>query len=78
MNNLLLIELHIPDFKRAKAFYSRLGFHSVWERQPSGLKGYLVMTDGNNILCFWGGNTQIYKHSYILGTIRIVLSEVMA
>ena len=30
----VLIELHVPDFKPVKDFYSQLGFEIVWEREP--------------------------------------------
>ena len=59
-----LIELHIPDFEIAKDFYQRLGFKIVWERAPEGRKGYLVMELEGNLLCFWGGNEQIYSQTY--------------
>jgi catechol 2,3-dioxygenase-like lactoylglutathione lyase family enzyme len=60
----VIIELHVPDFEKTKDFYGRLGFETVWERFPEGFKGYLVMKKRNNILCFWGGNKEIYKHPY--------------
>ncbi len=63
LNNTLL-ELHIPDFDKAKEFYGKLGFKVVWERKPEGKKGYLVIKRDNNILCFWSGNESIYDHPY--------------
>ena len=62
--NNVLIELHVPDFRVAKDFYGKLGFRTVWERKPEGSKGYLVMKMEDNILCFWGGNSEIYTHPY--------------
>lgn len=59
-----LVELHIPNFELAKEFYGKLGFKEVWERKPEGFKGYLVMKLEKNIICFWGGNSQILKHAY--------------
>lgn len=59
------IELHIPDFNKAKDFYGFLGFEVVWERTPSEVKtGYLVMRKGNSIFNFFGGNELVYEHEY--------------
>lgn len=60
------IELHIPDFKKAKDFYGKLGFKKVWETPPKkGEKiGYLVMKRDSSIICFYCGNKEIYNHSY--------------
>lgn len=63
-NNSTTVELHVPDFKTAKAFYGKLGFGVVWERKPEGFKGYMVMRMNSNILCFWAGNKNCYKHPY--------------
>ena len=60
----MLVELHVPDFDKVKSFYGQLGFKLIWERQPETFKGYLVMQLENNILTFWGGNKEIYQHSY--------------
>jgi predicted enzyme related to lactoylglutathione lyase len=62
--NHILLELHVPDFEIAKSFYQKLGFEVVWERAPEGFKGYLVLKQQDNILCFWGGNQAIYQHEY--------------
>lgn len=62
--NSVLIELHIPDFEKAKKFYGKLGFRVVWEREPEGFKGYLIIKMGENILCFWAGNKQVLEHPY--------------
>lgn len=64
MENNLDIELHVPDFKPVKDFYSKLGFSLVWERQPEGQKGYLVLKRGQTILCFWCGNEQVLDQEY--------------
>lgn len=60
----ILLELQVPDFTMVKNFYTSLGFSVVWERQPDGFKGYLVIKLENNILCFWGGNQKIYEQEY--------------
>jgi uncharacterized glyoxalase superfamily protein PhnB len=62
--NNILLELHIPDFQKAKDYYQKLGFEIVWERKPEDMKGYLVMKIANNILCFWSGNEAIYESIY--------------
>lgn len=62
--NNVLIELQVPDFKKVKEFYSRLGFKMAWERKPEGFKGYLVLKMKNNILCFWAGNEQVWYQEY--------------
>ena len=58
------VELHVPDFDRARDFYPRLGFSILWERVPDGKKGYLVLALGDNVLCFWCGNERVYAHNY--------------
>lgn len=63
-NNSILLELHVPDFKKVKEFYKKLGFKIVWERKPEAEKGYLVLKMDNNILCFWPGNNEVWNKSY--------------
>src|SRR3989338_9234438 len=58
------IELHVPDFKKAKSFYRKLGFEVAWERKPEMKRGYLLMKKENNILCFFCGNNHVYEQSY--------------
>jgi uncharacterized glyoxalase superfamily protein PhnB len=53
------IELHVPDFKRAIEFYSRLGFKLLWRTED-----YLVMKRKRSVLNFYGGNPKVYSHSY--------------
>jgi catechol 2,3-dioxygenase-like lactoylglutathione lyase family enzyme len=60
----VLVELHVPDFKKVKEFYGKLGFGVVWERPPEGFKGYLILRMEDNILCFWAGNEHVYKQEY--------------
>ncbi len=60
----VMIELHVPDFKKVKDFYGKLGFKVVWERKPEEMKGYIVMKSGGSILCFWPGNESLWKQSY--------------
>lgn len=63
-NNSVLVELHVPDFEKVKEYYGKLGFKSVWEREPEGEKGYLILKRDNNILCFWSGNDAVYEQAY--------------
>lgn len=62
--NNILLELHVPDFEKVKDYYRKLGFNVIWERQPEGHKGYLILKMGDNILCFWAGNEHVYEQSY--------------
>lgn len=62
--NNVLLELHVPDFKKVKDYYGKLGFKVVWERKPEGLKGYLILKMDKNILCFWSGNKYVYDNPY--------------
>jgi lactoylglutathione lyase len=62
--NAMLVELHVEDFDRVRDYYEHLGFTVVWERPPERFKGYLVMSNGSNTICFWGGNKDIYEHQY--------------
>jgi hypothetical protein len=59
--NNLQLELHVPDFIPVKTYYGKLGFKIVWEREPEGAKGYLVIERDGTLLCFWGGNDSIYS-----------------
>lgn len=63
-NGGVVVELHVPDFKVVKDYYVRLGFEVVWEREPDGKKGYLVLQMGSNVLCFWAGNDVVYEQNY--------------
>ncbi len=53
------IELHVPDFKKAIGFYSRLGFKLLWRTED-----YLVMRRKRSVLNFYGGSQKVYSHSY--------------
>ena len=55
----IYIELHVPDFKRAIEFYSRLGFKLLWRTED-----YLVMKRKRSVLNFYGGSQKVYSHSY--------------
>lgn len=55
----LLVELHVPDFGRAEAFYGSLGFSPV-RREPR----YLVMRRHATVINFFGGDEAVAQHSY--------------
>lgn len=56
------VELHVPDFAPAKAFYGALGLSVV--REDAGPDGYLVMASGTDVLRFWPGNAGLRAHTY--------------
>ncbi len=60
----VILELHVPDFKKVKDFYSKLGFEKMWEYPPKDQSGYLVMKRGDSILAFFCGNEYVYNHPY--------------
>ncbi|MBI4137009.1 hypothetical protein HY469_03010 [Candidatus Roizmanbacteria bacterium] len=59
-----IIELHVPNFDSIKDFYGKLGFQKVWEYEPRGQSGYLVMKRKDSILAFFCGNEEVYNHSF--------------
>lgn len=69
IKNNLVIELHVPDFDIAKAFYSKLGFEITMFDAPNEKdQGYLTMTRkdiaGNTMLNFYGGDDRVYTQSF--------------
>jgi hypothetical protein len=61
----VLLELHVPDFSKAKEFYGSIGFEVVWEKPESEkLGGYLVLRKDKSIINFYGGSDSVYSHSY--------------
>jgi hypothetical protein len=63
-HNNVLLELHVPDFEKLKAYYGKMGFEIAWERKPEGFKGYIVLKMNDNILCFWAGNEHVYEQPF--------------
>src|SRR2546427_13057068 len=55
------IELHVPDFRKAIEFYSRLGFKLLWRTED-----YLVMKRKRSVINFYGGSQKVYSHSYFV------------
>lgn len=62
--NSLVVELHVPDFKIVKEFYSKLGFKVVSEDIIGKNLGYLVLRLGNTFLNFYGGDKRVYNHEF--------------
>lgn len=69
IKNNLIIELHVPDLKKVKNFYSQLGFEiSMEDIANEKEQGYLTMTRednmGNTMLNFYGGDDRVFSQSY--------------
>jgi hypothetical protein len=71
INNNLVLELHIPDFDKARNFYSLFGFKEITYDPTSGggsTLGYMVLkrTDrlGNTLINFYGDSPLVSEHSY--------------
>lgn len=67
--NNLGLELHVPDFKKAREFYSIFGFRELWHNQVSGGNlGYLVLIReddlGETHLNFYGDKEKVSEHSH--------------
>src|SRR2546428_10879751 len=58
------IELHVPDFKKAIEFYSRLGFKLLWRTED-----YLVMKRKRSVLNFYGGSKKV-NFPFFLGGLQ--------
>jgi predicted lactoylglutathione lyase len=69
IKNNLVIELHVPDLKIVKDFYSKLGFEVSMDNKSNEKElGYLTMTRkdslGNTMLNFYGGDERVYNQSF--------------
>lgn len=62
--NRIFIELHVPDFRLAKDFYSKLGFEVISDDGLSDGLGYFVMERKGTLINFYGGSDKVYKQSY--------------
>ena len=60
----VLVELHVPDLRAAKAFYRRFKFAVVREETAADADGYVVMRRGSSLLFFWGGTKAVRDHEY--------------
>lgn len=70
VNNLVL-ELHIPDFNKARDFYKIFGFKEISYDPTSGGGsdlGYMVLRRedeiGNSMINFYGDKEKVSEHSY--------------
>jgi hypothetical protein len=69
IRNNLIIELHVPDFKIVKEFYSKLGFAITMDDEPNEKDpGYLTMARKDEMrdtmLNFYGGDERVYNQSF--------------
>jgi lactoylglutathione lyase len=71
IKNNLILELHIPDFQKAREFYSLFGFEELSYDPTSGggsSLGYLVLqrkdTIGRSIINFYGDRPEVIKHDH--------------
>ena len=74
MNNIqnnLVVELHIPDFEGARAFYAYFGFHQLIYDPTSGggsTLGYMVLERedvvGRTLLNFYGDKKEVSGHAH--------------
>jgi lactoylglutathione lyase len=60
----VLVELHVPDLRAAKAFYRKFKFAVVREETADAGDGYVVMRRGASLLFFWGGTKAVRDHEY--------------
>lgn len=58
----ITVELHVPDFDAAVAFYAILGFELVLRQ--NGELGYMVMKRSRSVIAFYGGSDKVYEHAY--------------
>src|SRR5688500_15238415 len=70
LNNLIL-ELHVPDFKSIREFYSLLGFEQVLDDPVTDKeRGYMVLKRkdalGETILNFYGNTSEVSKHKHFV------------
>lgn len=71
IRNNLVLELHVPDFNKAKNFYSKFGFIGLSYDPTSGGGsdlGYLVLERkdslGSTLINFYGDKSKVSKHSH--------------
>jgi len=71
IKNNLVLELHIPDFGKAKTFYAQFGFEDLSYDPTSGGGsdlGYMVLkredSMGRTMLNFYGDKEKVSKHSH--------------
>jgi uncharacterized glyoxalase superfamily protein PhnB len=71
IKNNLVLELHVPDFSKARTFYSLFGFEELSYDPTSGggsSLGYLVLkredTIGSTMINFYGDSPKVARHAH--------------
>ena len=69
IRNNLVIELHVPDFGKAREFYGALGFLPAFDYPPDEKeRGYLVLKRkselGDTLINFFCGDERVYEQSF--------------
>lgn len=71
ISNNLVLELHVPDFEKARKFYAIFGFEQLSYDSTSGGKsdlGYLVLSRidsfGRTLINFYGDKEKVSNHAY--------------
>ena len=67
ISNNLVLELHVPDFQKAREFYSNFGFRELsYDKLVMGSLGYLVLQRedllGRTIINFYGDTERVANH----------------
>ncbi|MDO8506247.1 MAG: hypothetical protein Q7S41_01415 [Candidatus Limnocylindria bacterium] len=60
----VLLELHVPDLRRAERFYRRFGFRVARAERSGGGDDYLVLARPSSVLMLWGGTEAVRDHRY--------------
>jgi uncharacterized glyoxalase superfamily protein PhnB len=71
INNNLVLELHIPNFNKARKFYAIFGFKEIMYDRTSGGHsdlGYMVLMRkdkiGNSSINFYGDKSKVSQHEH--------------
>ncbi|MFA6198577.1 MAG: hypothetical protein WC734_05540 [Patescibacteria group bacterium] len=66
--NNLILELHVPDFVKARKFYSTFNFHQISYIPAGSELGYMVLaridTIGKTCINFYGDNERVARHTH--------------
>ncbi|MEI7603647.1 MAG: hypothetical protein WCJ19_01345 [bacterium] len=72
ISNNLILELHVPDLDKAKAFYALFGFYELSSDPITDDElGYLILARndevlGRTIICFYGGRESVSQQEYFV------------
>lgn len=72
ISNNLVLELHIPDFEKAKKFYTFFGFEQALclTSEGSNRLGYMTLKredkTGTTFINFYGNKKRVLKHSHFV------------